>query len=180
MAVDYDAMNKSVPIILRTYDSPKGRADTCTIHQAARATSAAPKLFSAQYVYGKRWIDGANGHNNPALLAQAEAERLWPNRKIDAIVSIGTGTLRDISAKNPKRACVGQTTGSHSVHSSMEELNETAGNYYRFDVPELGSDVDIGAWGKMEYIERRTKKYLGTEEVQALLRHCALSFESGC
>jgi predicted acylesterase/phospholipase RssA len=171
-------MNKGVPLILRTYDSPKGRADTCTIHQAARATSAAPKYFTSQRVYGKKWIDGANGHNNPTLLAQTEAERLWPGRKIDTIVSIGSGTRRDISAKNPKQACVGQTTGSHSVHSSMEELNETSGNYFRFDVPELGSEVEISAWKKMDYIEDRTRKYLQTEEVQTLLRRCALTFDA--
>jgi patatin-like phospholipase/acyl hydrolase len=172
-------MNKSVPLMLRTYNSPKGRADTCTIHQAARATSAAPKYFTAQHIYGKKWIDGANGHNNPALLAQSEAEKLWPDRKIAAIVSIGCGTRRDISAKNPKQACVGQTRGSHSVHSSMEELNESYGNYFRFDVPNLGSEVNVSAWRKMDYIEERTKMYLQTEEVQALLTRCTLMFDNG-
>ena len=29
--------------------------------------------------------------NNPAVIALHEAQRLWPNRRIDALVSVGTG-----------------------------------------------------------------------------------------
>lgn len=169
-------MNKSEAVLFRTYDGPNRKADTCAIYQAARATSAAPTYYLAQTIYGKKYIDGGAGHNNPAQLAKLEAEKLWPGRKIDAIVSIGTGTWRNVSAKDPKRACVGYTTGSHSVHSLMEQLHGSYGNYYRFDVPEMGSAVRLSAWDKISYIEEQSGDYIRRPETVGIMERCALSF----
>jgi patatin-like phospholipase/acyl hydrolase len=178
VAVDYEAMNKSEAVLFRTYDGPNTKADTCPIYQAARATSAAPTYYLAQTIYGKKYVDGGAGHNNPAQLAKLEAEKLWPGRRIDVIVSIGTGTWRNVSAKDPKRACIRYTTGSHSVHSLMEQLHGSMGNYYRFDVPEMGSEVSLSEWQKITYIEDKTEEYIRRSETQAVMERCALTFDA--
>lgn len=40
-----------------------------------------------------RWQDGAIVANNPTIFAIREAQLLWPDTKIDCLVSIGCGTI---------------------------------------------------------------------------------------
>ncbi|KAE8731010.1 Phospholipase A I [Hibiscus syriacus] len=40
-----------------------------------------------------RWLDGALLANNPTIFSTREAQLLWPDTKIDCIVSIGSGSL---------------------------------------------------------------------------------------
>ena len=60
--------------------------------QGVRASSAAP-YYLADYQHGDdKWQDGAVTCNNPAMLGVMEARRLWPDRKIDCVVSLGSGS----------------------------------------------------------------------------------------
>ncbi|KAJ9566706.1 hypothetical protein OSB04_002672 [Centaurea solstitialis] len=59
------------------------------IWQAIRASSAAP-YYLDDYNDGEfRWQDGAIVANNPTVFAIREAQLLWPDAKIDTLVSIG-------------------------------------------------------------------------------------------
>ncbi|KAI3698120.1 hypothetical protein L6452_31232 [Arctium lappa] len=59
------------------------------IWQAIRASSAAP-YYLDDYSDGEfRWQDGAIVANNPTIFAIREAQLLWPDAKIDTLVSIG-------------------------------------------------------------------------------------------
>ncbi|XP_024984549.1 phospholipase A I-like isoform X2 [Cynara cardunculus var. scolymus] len=59
------------------------------IWQAIRASSAAP-YYLDDYSDGEfRWQDGAIVANNPTVFAIREAQLLWPDAKIDTLVSIG-------------------------------------------------------------------------------------------
>lgn len=40
-----------------------------------------------------RWQDGAIVANNPTIFAIREAQLLWPDTKIDCLVSIGCGSV---------------------------------------------------------------------------------------
>lgn len=40
-----------------------------------------------------RWQDGAIVANNPTIFAMREAQLLWPDTKIDTLVSIGCGSV---------------------------------------------------------------------------------------
>jgi len=59
--------------------------------QAARATTSAPTFYEPEVINGVRFTDGGVTCNNPALLAVSEAYALWPRRRIDMVLSVGTG-----------------------------------------------------------------------------------------
>lgn len=187
VAVLYSAMNKAKPVLFRTYHTPTHPASPCPIWQAARATSAAPTWFSPQSINNVLYIDGGVGHNNPTLLALKEIKNLYPggDQEIGMILSLGTGTKFDISAKNPMKACIGYTTGSVGIHHQMEDrfgrcYRSEGGDqvYFRFDVPEIGSTVSLGDWDRIKFLEGETRKYLDTEEVKVEISRCAKKFMS--
>lgn len=41
---------------------------------------------------GKAFRDGGMNYNNPAAIALHEAKCMWPNKPIDTLLSVGTGT----------------------------------------------------------------------------------------
>ena len=82
---------KSEPYIFRSYSS-----DGFLIREAARASSAAPLYFAPAKFINRNTgeemclIDGGMGANNPALLAYAEARKLYPNADEFRILSLST------------------------------------------------------------------------------------------
>jgi len=85
---------KTQTTIISNYGDIEGdylRETNATIVEAAMATSAAPTYFKPVRIGYFDYIDGGIGNNNPTLLAVAEAEKLWPSRKISVVVSLGTG-----------------------------------------------------------------------------------------
>ena len=181
VSAEYESMNKAQPVLFRTYDAPApipstssatstpslstshlSKSDTslgpidgppCAVYQAALATMAVLGHYTSQKIAGTRYISGADGNANPTEIARSEARRLFPGRRIDLLLSIGTGTKKPITAHNPRMGIRRYVKGSEKVHSSMKELHsETAkrwtkgkfetGVYFRFDVPHLASQVD--------------------------------------
>lgn len=62
--------------------------------QGVRASSAAP-YYLADFTLGPdKWQDGAVTCNNPAMLGVMEARRLWPDKHLDCVVSMGSGTVK--------------------------------------------------------------------------------------
>ncbi|KAI4312011.1 hypothetical protein MLD38_036870 [Melastoma candidum] len=68
---------------------------SCKHHvwQAIRASSAAPYYLDDFSDDINRWQDGAIVANNPAIFAIREAQQLWPDTRIDCLVSIGCGSV---------------------------------------------------------------------------------------
>ncbi|XAR65626.1 Phospholipase A(1) [Bertholletia excelsa] len=63
------------------------------IWKAIRASSAAPYYLDDFSDDAYRWQDGAIVANNPTIFAIREAQLLWPDTKIDCLVSIGCGSV---------------------------------------------------------------------------------------
>lgn len=61
-----------------------------------------------------RWQDGAIVANNPTVFAIREAQLLWPDTKIDTLVSIGCG-----SVPTKVVACVFLHSKSHQMAESL-------------------------------------------------------------
>ncbi|RJE19000.1 hypothetical protein PHISCL_08662 [Aspergillus sclerotialis] len=118
--------------------------------QIARATSAAPPLFSTISIPGLgTFQDGGMGRdNNPVNVALFEAKHLWPNvANPDVVITLGTGTettspkvsyFRNILLdgwiprvyRSHKRSFDGRTTWKELKMRLDDGLQE---DYYRFD-----------------------------------------------
>ena len=87
------------PELFRSYGPD---AATCTIWEAARATSAAPSFFKPIRIHDavdgtdEYFVDGGVAHNNPSEVALTEARSIWTNVKRFCLVSIGTGRQKTI------------------------------------------------------------------------------------
>jgi patatin-like phospholipase/acyl hydrolase len=59
--------------------------------QAIRASSAAPVFFDDCTIDEDKFVDGGFMANNPSAVALSEAKKLWPDREVDLLLSVGTG-----------------------------------------------------------------------------------------
>lgn len=50
-------------------------------------------MFQNNFTDVFRWQDGAIVANNPTIFAIREAQLLWPDTRIDCLVSIGCGSV---------------------------------------------------------------------------------------
>lgn len=83
--------------ILRNYNYPPDvesafmGSSEMTLWQAIRASSAAPVFFDDCQIEDKKFVDGGFMANNPSGVALSEAKKLWPDREVDLLLSVGTG-----------------------------------------------------------------------------------------
>lgn len=95
------------PTLFRSYECDGHNADTCAIWEAARATSAAPTFFKPITIESPlpkaTYVDGGLQNNNPAELARAEAQKIWPKAKRFCIISIGTGRVKAIQVASSSK-----------------------------------------------------------------------------
>jgi patatin-like phospholipase/acyl hydrolase len=78
-----------------TFQRPEKLASELKIWEAARATSAAPRIFKpfSHEASKQVYVDGAVYHNNPIQVADLERRLLWPSdghNVPDFVLSIGT------------------------------------------------------------------------------------------
>ncbi|GMI10963.1 hypothetical protein TrRE_jg9965, partial [Triparma retinervis] len=62
---------------------------------ALRASTAAPTVFKPVYMDGEYYVDGGVKCSNPAAVAVHEATRCFPGRRVEAVVSCGTGDFEE-------------------------------------------------------------------------------------
>jgi predicted acylesterase/phospholipase RssA len=166
--------------LFRTYEHD-GIKDDCEIWEAARATSAAPKFFKRAEIITKSgvketFVDGGFGWNNPAMELCEEARIMFPNRKIDCIISIGTGTQPDSEIPQPKwwqtRVAlyviptvvrIATDCDKNHVHMSRN-FRHIPNTYFRFDVDGMGQ-VGLEEWKLLGNIKGKTMAYLQKEDI---------------
>jgi predicted acylesterase/phospholipase RssA len=100
----------SAAVLFKSYEVD-GTEIPCTILEAARATSAAPTFFPAMKIDSNLFVDGGIGYNNPSEEAIREAWRIWPERQIGCLVSIGTGLMQPISGATRTKEQLGPLVG---------------------------------------------------------------------
>ncbi|CAN6205555.1 unnamed protein product [Urochloa humidicola] len=133
------------------------------VWEAIRASSAAPYYLDDFSVDANRWQDGAIVANNPTIFAIREAQLLWPDTRIDCLVSIGCGSVPTKSRRGGWRYL---DTGQVLIESacSVERVEETLDTlipmlpemqYFRFNPVDERcgmelDETDPAIWLKLE------------------------------
>jgi calcium-independent phospholipase A2-gamma len=120
--------------------------------EVVRASSAAPAYFGDFLLNNRLYQDGGILFNNPTSLAIHEAKLLWPNEKIQCVVSVGTGRApnknrsdgqklynaeiddeKSISSWKTKfLRILDSATDTEATHTVLSDLLP-AGRYFRFN-----------------------------------------------
>lgn len=133
------------------------------IWQAIRASSAAPYYLDDFSDDLHRWQDGAIVANNPTIFSIREAQLLWPDTKIDCLVSVGCGSVPTKVRKGGWRYL---DTGQVLIESScsVERVEEALSTllpmlpgiqYFRFNPVDERCDMELdetdpAVWLKLE------------------------------
>ncbi|CAM0906077.1 unnamed protein product [Alopecurus aequalis] len=153
------------------------------IWEAIRASSAAPYYLDDFSDGVNRWQDGAIVANNPTIFAIREAQLLWPDTRIDCLVSIGCGSVPTKSRRGGWRYL---DTGQVLIESacSVERVEETLDTlipmlpemqYFRFNPVDERcgmelDETDPAVWLKLE---AATEEYI-QKNLQAFKNVCEL------
>ncbi|KAK7348479.1 hypothetical protein VNO80_23037 [Phaseolus coccineus] len=133
------------------------------VWKAIRASSAAPYYLDDFSDDVNRWQDGAIVANNPTIFAIREAQLLWPDTKIDCLVSVGCGSVRTRARKGGWRYL---DTGQVLIESScsVDRVEEALSTllpmlpeiqYFRFNPVDERCDMELDEtdptnWLKLE------------------------------
>lgn len=147
------------------------------IWQAIRASSAAPYYLDDFSDDMNRWQDGAIVANNPTVFAMREAQLLWPDTRIDTLVSIGCGSVPTKVRKGGWRYL---DTGQVLIESacSVDRVEEALStllpmlpeiHYFRFNPVDERCDMELdetdpAVWLKLEaateeYIQNNSQAF---------------------
>ncbi|KAG8634374.1 hypothetical protein MANES_17G037100v8 [Manihot esculenta] len=163
---------------------------SCKHHvwKAIRASSAAPYYLDDFSDDINRWQDGAIVANNPTIFAIREAQLLWPDTKIDCLVSIGCGSVPTKVRKGGWRYL---DTGQVLIESScsVDRVEEALSTlipllpeikYFRFNPVDERCDMELDEtdptlWLKLEaavdeYIQANSEAFRDVCE-RLLLQH---------
>ncbi|MBW0508951.1 hypothetical protein O181_048666 [Austropuccinia psidii MF-1] len=156
---------------LRTYSTHQAMADQCSIHQAARATSAAPLFFkpvqieASQNLLLSELMSKGTIFSNPCSEALVEARGLLPQREIDCLISLGAGSGSGQGSGSVARACAKMRQSAEEVAERVEKMAKQEGwdaVYSRISVGNLLNEDNRGEWERPELVEMRTIDYLST------------------
>jgi predicted acylesterase/phospholipase RssA len=168
------------PRRFRTYEVD-GINEHCKIWEAARASTAAPTYFKAAEITVRpgvveRFVDGGMGCNNPVLQLCDEASHVYKGRKIDCIISIGTGTTTSTGLTRPSplqnrlplyvvptlRDLANECENNHEI--MFRDFKDMPNTYFRFSVPGIGA-IDLADWRSIPTIRSKTVAYLDSPEI---------------
>src|SRR6266498_4695675 len=142
---------------------------------AARCTFAAFSYSNGYEWNGEQLLDGGFVVNCPAELTLDEARCVWPNRRMDALVSIGTGASTASHAN--KRSQEDQLlkiaqTAVHLVSSSQslwaeftKHHNSQMGRVFRLQ-PEYETHFPLDAVNKVDIISHEVEAWLTLHRVR--------------
>jgi hypothetical protein len=180
---------------MRTYDTATSNAFSARIWEAARATSAAPIFFKPITINGVIYGNGGTEWNNPTSEAIAEAYKIWPNRPIGCLLSIGTGLEKAIKLSDGNESsseiygqlshmltlktsfqleianyCVASSISCEKIHrdisSQFPDRITSYKNYFRLNVLQGISDVGLEEWKRVGDIIALTESYMEHEEIK--------------
>ncbi|KEP54088.1 patatin-like phospholipase, partial [Rhizoctonia solani 123E] len=98
-------LNAGLPVLFRSYTVTANRGPDSTIWEALYATMAHPDLFKSIQIVdssvSQSFVGGELGCSNPIAHALSEVKRVYPDRQVACIISIGAGHTRTIQVPTP-------------------------------------------------------------------------------
>ncbi|KAG8792030.1 hypothetical protein FRC12_007463 [Ceratobasidium sp. 428] len=178
-------MNSGTPTIIRSYPTSVNPGPDCTIWQALRAATAHPEMFKPMEIAEQgipgSFVDAAMGCGNPIEHVLAEAKRMYPNRRVATIVSIGGGhpctiqipeasTLQRIFPTNVIAAMKDIATDNERVAQAMAaRFREARDVYFRLNVDQGMQSVRLGDWDRLGEVQAHTRTYMSKVETNELV-----------
>ncbi|KAI9666029.1 MAG: hypothetical protein M1821_003964 [Bathelium mastoideum] len=150
----------------------------CSVVEAVRATSAAPLFFEPIEIQHLNegthtvFLDGGLRANNPISEVLIEAQRIWPDRSIECLLSVGTGVALPQGFKPDKnrlhqvleklaKIATDADDKARQFHETQEGRSlKSTGKYFRFSVPQGISKDDMEKFERMPYMEAMTGSYI--------------------
>jgi len=159
------------PYIFKNYfianEDMKGDCEI-ELWKAIRASTAAPTYFIPLYHNSLAFRDGGLLCNNPAPIGIQEAKKLWPHKKLDLLVSVGTGypPIKDVKNIEGYSELVNQIiascTETEKTHVILKSILPSE-NYLRLQPTNKSIfeiDLDETSEEKLEAISFATKQYI--------------------
>jgi len=140
------------------------------VWEALRATSCAPTFFDEFAVGNEKHQDGGCIANNPTAIAVHEAKCLWPHKKIDCIVSLGTGMVpaRESQSGFLERTVVEMIECATSVERIHDLMQDTYSDdvYFRFNPIDerFACDLDESHKEKLDEMREATWAFIGKQD----------------
>ncbi|KDQ53978.1 hypothetical protein JAAARDRAFT_136390, partial [Jaapia argillacea MUCL 33604] len=173
------SISAAIPRLFRTYQVPKGLTFNCMIWEAARATSASPKIFKPIKIgdssLQELFIGGGIGCNNPIRQILQEAELLFPSKYVACVLSIGAGHSKTISFAStgglfsnvlPLSVCTTlhsiATDGEGTAEEIARQFQTISDFYFRFNVDQGLQSFKLGEWYRLSEVQTHAEQYLRT------------------
>lgn len=178
----------SSPYIFRNYQYPETAEDeshgryampgSCKhlMWHCLRASSAAPYYLADFSLGDEKWQDGAVTCNNPAMMGIMEARRLWPDRQIECVVSVGTGEVPRVKRKDASsfHRLIDASEVMLESSCNVERVDEALGTllplipetkYFRFNPVDSRCDIDLDEIDKqaLKRLREATDEYVKSE-----------------
>ncbi|KEP48660.1 calcium-independent phospholipase A2-gamma [Rhizoctonia solani 123E] len=176
--------NAGLPIMFRSYNVTRNPGPNCTIWEALYATMAHPDLFKSidiiESSVHQSFVGGELGCSNPLAHVLSEVKRVYPDRQVASIISIGAGHARIIQVPSASRwyrtqlqdviVMKDMATDSERVAEEMMVRFQGANDvYFRFNVDQGVQDIRAGSWERMGEAMQHTKAYLQKSETDQKL-----------
>lgn len=169
------------PYLFRNYEINLKKKETSTgyskypgtmdveVWKAIRASTAGPTYFDSITIDGMPFVDGGIVANNPVQIGFAECNLLWPDEKIDLILSVGTGKASPDYNKGDllthgKMMVKLATNADNTAKGFKTTLNaiKFAGVDVRLN-PDAAGEIPMDCTDpvKIQWAKNMTKKYIG-------------------
>jgi hypothetical protein len=184
-------MNSSLPRSFCNYSAQVTSLSNCAIWEALRASTTHPQLFKEIKVGStggqERFVHGGLGCSNPTEFLLEEARALFPDRKVAAIVSIGSGHAQTIQIAEEttrrRMSGFGESVMARVLRATYEMAldNERVAErmarrfadielgYYRLNVEQGMQGIGVKEWERMNEVAAHTQTHLARVETKTKL-----------
>ncbi|CAE6460316.1 unnamed protein product [Rhizoctonia solani] len=175
-------LNANLPVLFRSYTVTSNPGPDCTIREALYATMAHPDLFKPIDIVdssvSQSFVGGELGCSNPLAHVLSEVKRIYPDRQVACIISIGAGHARTIQIPTASRWHRTQDLiimkdmardSERVAEEMMGRFEGTGAVYVRFNVDQGLQNMKDDSWEKMGEAMQHTSAYLRKREISLKL-----------